>query len=156
MRKFYILTILLLVFCHVAHAEQKITDDMLYSDQYILILKSTKDYNEALNFAKQASKKLGLKFDNEYRKYSQKDGIYFSATPKEGVSEGDYFPRRYSGEFITLENSKYYSELAPGYIIVVAGVYESKVSSHPALNKSKQYYIDAYVKKVNLWMGCVH
>ena len=139
MRRFLVGAILLLMLCGLASAGQEITKDMSYSDQYILILKSTKDYNEALSFAKKASEKLRLKFD---------DG--------KGAPEGDSPPRRYSGESISLEDSKNYPELVPGYTIVIAGIYGSEESSRIALNNVRKFYEDAYIKKVNMWMSCIH
>ena len=147
--------ILALSFFSFVFAEQEMTDEMFWSDKYILILKSTKDYNEAVNFATKASEKLGLEFDNEDRKYSEEKGIYFSEVISEGISEGDYYQRRYSGEYISLENSKDYKGFAAGYIIVVAGIYNDKESASKTLKKIKEFHSDAYVKKAKMWMGCI-
>ena len=115
------------------------------------------DYNEAVRFATEASKILSLNFDNEYKVYSKKDGIYFSQELPDESYKGKYSPRRYSEEFISLENSSEYGKkFTSGYIIVVAGIYDNKETSDKALNKIKLNYKDAYVKKTNMWMGCIH
>lgn len=126
-----------------------------FADKYILILKSTKDYSKAASFALDAAKKLNLKFDNENKRYSKEKGIYFEGIEDDDFN-GGYYPRRYSGEFISLENSGYYKGFSEGYIIVVGGIYDDRKNSKQALAKSKKIYGDAYIKKTKIWMGCLH
>jgi len=136
--------------------ELEITDDMFYHDKYILILKSTEDYNEAVAFAVQSREKLGLKFDNDKVKYSKSKGIYFSEDIDDVAYRGKYYPRRYDGEYISLENSNGYYGFSPGYIIVVGGIYSDKKSADKGLSRVKEFYKDAYAKKTVMWMGCIH
>lgn len=134
---------------------KEIIEEDFYSDRYILILKSTKDYNEAVDFARNAAKKLGLKFDNENRRYSKEKGIYFEGIQDDDYN-GGYYPRRYTDEFISLENSSSYQGFRDGFIIVVCGIHNDKRASNQALAKIKPFYADAYVKKTKMWMGCIH
>lgn len=149
-----ILVLLALVYS-AALGEQRLTEEDFYSDRYILILKSTKDYNEAVNFARDASKKLSIEFDNENTRYSKEEGIYYEGTD-DPLYEGKYYPRRYTEEFISLENSGYYKGFADGFIIVVGGIYNDRKASKQALGKVKTVYHDAYIKKTKMWMGCIH
>jgi hypothetical protein len=134
---------------------KEILEGEFFSDRYILILKSTKDYNEALNFARNAARKLKLEFDNDNRRYSKKKGIYFEGIPDDDYN-GGYYPRRYSDEFISLENSDGYKGFKKGYILVVGGIYNDRRASNEALGRVKAVYPDAYVKKTKMWMGCIH
>jgi hypothetical protein len=127
-----------------------------WSERYIVILKSTKDYNEAVDFATEAAKKLNLEFENKYIKYSKEKGIFYAKSLPDVMYRGSYYPRRHSGEYISLENSSGYEGLASGYIIVVAGVYNDKESADKALRRIKKFFNNAYVKKANMWMGCIH
>ncbi len=154
--KSLLLPVLILFLSSFALAEQEITDEMFYADRYILILKSTKDYNEAVNFATEGSGKLGLKFDNEDKLYSEQKGIYFSEDIDDVLYRGEYAPRRYAEEYISLENSDHYKGFTDGYIIVVAGIYGGKEDSEEVLSKVRKFYKDAYVKKTVMWMGCIH
>ncbi len=158
MKSLIISILVLLLTSPLTYAEQEITitDEMFYQDNYILILKSTKDYNEAVRFATEASEKLGLKFDNEDRVYSEDKGIYFSEDIDDVLYRGKYSPRRYNDGYISLENSDYYKGFADGYIIVVAGIYSNKEDSKEALSKVRKFYKDAYAKKTVMWMGCIH
>lgn len=147
--------ILLVFVCSIAFGGQQSIEGEFYSDRYILILKSTKDYNEARSFAFKASKKLGLRFDNENVRYSKEKGIYFEGIEDDDYN-GEYYPRRYAKESISLENSDGYKGLAAGFIIVVGGIYNDRKSSNQALGKVKVVYGGAYVKKTKMWMGCIH
>jgi len=140
-----------------AVSEQKeFSDEMFFADRYVLILKSTKNYSQALAFAKKAGKRLGLEFDNKYRQYSKEKGIYFSKDYEDELYAGSYYPRRYTGEKITLENSGEYKDFSSGYIIVVSGMYDDKLSADRALGRVKKIYKKARIKKTNMWMGCIH
>ena len=136
----------------------EITDDMFMSDQYILILKATNDYEKAVRLAQEASTLLDLEYDNEDIKYSKEKGIYFSEDINDPTYAGEYYPRRYAGEYISLENAAAYAGFAEqGTIIVVSGIYSKEEEALEALNKTRaRYHEDAYVKKVNMWMGCIH
>lgn len=138
--------------------KQEISEyNSLWQDKYILILKSTKDYEEAVNFTREASEKLNLGFYNENIRYSKEKGIYFSEDIPDELYRGGYYPRRYAGDAgISLENSWGYRGFEPGYIIVVGGVFDRKEDSGKALNKAKEFYEDAYVKRTVMWMGCIH
>lgn len=147
--------IFLALISSVTFADEQDIEGDFYSNKYILILKSTKNYNEAVNFALDAGKKLNLKFDNENKRYSKEKGIYFEGIEDDDYN-GGYYPRRYAGEYVTLENSGYYEGLTEGYIIVVGGIYDDKESSTKALRNAEKIYSDAYVKKTKMWMGCIH
>ncbi|MFC1675238.1 hypothetical protein ACFL1K_05090 [Candidatus Omnitrophota bacterium] len=147
-----------LVFANGADSSDfEVTDEMFWLDRYMLILKSTTDYNEALDFAVKASEKLDLEFKHEYKDYSREKGIYFTEDLPDPDYKGLYWPRRYEGEHISLENSGAYGDaFAPGYIIVVGGVYSDREKGDKALSRAKELYKDSYLKKTNMWMGCIH
>ena len=130
--------------------------DMMNQDKHILILKTTKDYDEAVGFAAEASNKLGVEFKNEHTKYSKEKGIYFAETLPDPMYRGEYMPRRYNYDYISLENSSQYEGFSPGYIIVVGGVYSTEKDASKAMKSAKKHYRDAYTKKTNMWMGCIH
>ncbi len=133
-----------------------------FFDKYVLVIKQTKNYEEAVSFAKQASQKLGVKFENENILYSKEKGIYFSEDINDPLYAGSYYPRRYgkdfsTGEdFISLENSSSYKGFSRGNIIIVYSIYDRKEDAAKALRKIKTFYKSAYFKKTKLWMGCIH
>ena len=157
MKKLIILFVMLALCAGFSFAEEE--EDIMgefWMDRYILILKSTKDYQEAVGVATKASEKLGVKFENEYLEYSKEKGIYFSLNLLDSLYAGKYWPRRYADDYISLENSSDYEGFAPGYIIVVGGVFHEKGRAQKALARVKEFYSDAYVKKARMYMGCIH
>lgn len=137
-----------------------VTPDILegefFADRYVLILKSTKDCDEAVSVAMKAHEKLGLAYDNEHVLCSKNKGIYFAQTLPDDDYAGKYYPRRYGDDYISLENSSRYDGFAPGYIIVIAGMFPDESSARAALLKARDVYKDAYVKKTTMFMGCLH
>ncbi|MFH1045687.1 MAG: hypothetical protein V1727_01835 [Candidatus Omnitrophota bacterium] len=130
-------------------------EEQFWQARYLLILYSTRDYQDALKFANEASKNLVLPFKNEEKKYSAKKGIYFSESIDDEIYRGEYYPRRYFDDYISLENSSAYRGLVPGEIIVVAGVFGERTLANDALVDIKAFYPDAYVKKTVVWMGYI-
>ncbi len=152
-----VVSLFMLFLCFPAFAdENELDQSQLYLDRYVLLLKTTKDYREATNFSENASKALTRNFDNKDIKYSKEKGVYFSETIDDPMYAGGYYPRRYSGEDITIENSNGYNGFFPGYLIVIGGIYNDAISAEKALQTAKEFYPDAYLKKTVMWMGCIH
>jgi len=136
------------------HSSEELTDDNFYMDKYILILQFMQDHDQALEFAEEASEKLEMDFSNENMEYSKEKGIYYSEENSDELDISGYYPRRYEGEYITLENSGAYGDIfIPGYIIVVGGVFNEKAKADNALSRMKETYQDAYLQKTEMWMG---
>lgn len=129
---------------------------VFWMDAYVLILKTTKSCQEAVNVATKAGKALNLEFDNESKECSDAKGVYYSEDIDDEMYRGGYAPRRYEGEYISLENSDGYKDFSPGKIIVVSGIYKDGKNARKALKAVRKFYPDAYAKKTTLWMGCIH
>jgi len=135
---------------------EDIADDTPYSEMSVLILKSTKDYEQALSCALEASKNLGWEFDNDQRLYSAEKGVYFSEDFPDSIYAEGYYPRRYGQALISLENSTGYEGFTPGYIIVIGGIYPDEEAAGKDLSLVQGSYPDAYIKKTSIYMGCIH
>ena len=127
----------------------------LYQDRYIVVLSIMENYDDAVVLAMAASYKLGIRFDHENKWYSTRKRIRYSQDIKDKLYKGAYHPRRYEGEYISLENSDYYKGFPRGYIIVVAGIYGDKKSAAKALARIRKSYRYAYVQKTVMWMGYI-
>lgn len=123
--------------------------------QEFLILKSTKSYDEAKSFVKKMSKKLNIKID--YRGLGQHKTNFLTFDKKTCDIYG--YPcyigrgRDTMGEYLSIEHSNIYKEMTDGYYIVVAATGKD-VSTN--LKKVKKVVKDAYVKKLKIYMGCMH
>ncbi|MBL7198472.1 MAG: hypothetical protein ISS47_10295 [Candidatus Omnitrophica bacterium] len=122
-------------------------------DKYILVLKLTEDYNEAIKIATEANKNTDLEFQNESRGYSKEKGIYYTKDIDNRLSKGGYVTRQDIGEYISLENSSSYAVFESGYIVVIAGIYDDRGSAQEGLIRVKQFYPEAYVEETTMWDG---
>ena len=121
-----------------------------------LIIKSTKSYTEAENFAEEIATRMEMKYMKEVQ-YSKEIGLTHSKKMcKEGYLEYPcYVARgRYDdGVYISIEYSNAYAGFTKGYylVVVASGSYAKTV-----LKKVNKYEPSAYVKSASIYMGCIH
>jgi hypothetical protein len=139
-----------------------------YAEKDFLIIQSTKDYNTALETAKQASKALDIKLDlrglipdkdtrigltppvDTCLKYSQEYG---------GQDSTCYLARgRWDdGVYISIEYTNAYDSFTKGYYIVMVGSgFKKDLSLFETLKKVQTKYSDAYIKTSKVYMCCMH
>lgn len=124
--------------------------------KFFLIVNSTKSYSAALKSAQKAANKMGIPM-NLRNCYKDKEE---ELTSKEVCGCGEkhgYIPRGRGddGEYISIEFSSSYENFAPGYYIVVVSSGEEEAVK-PLLSKAQKFNKSAYVKKSNVYMGCMH
>jgi len=136
-------------------------------EKQFLIIKSTRDYKDALMTAQQASTTLGIKLDLRDLTENKESGLTLSKEICEkeegGVAPGwpCYLARgRWDdGTFISIEYSSAYEGFRKGYYIVVVATYPKDDESGElaaVLKKAKIHFPDAYVKTEKVYMGCMH
>ena len=120
-----------------------------------LIVKSTKDYNEARIFAKRIAKRLKQKVDLRGLIFHKQNFLTFSQKECVEFEYPCYFQRgRYDdGEYVSIEHTNYYDEFKDGYYIVVVA---SGHNLSKSLKKVQKEIADAYIKKATVYMGCIH
>lgn len=130
----------------------------------IIILSSTKNYNEALATAKEAAKKLGKELNLRGHSPNPKTGLSLSkedCAGSGGSDERDYpcYEARGDGnaendDYISIEYSSWYKGFAKDLYIVVAGVTDEKgAAAEKALAAVKKVYSGAYGKRTMIWYG---
>lgn len=160
-----VLLILLIIGLGIASNAQ--TEEEPYVKKGMLIIYSTKNYNAAKKFAKQAAKKLALKLDLRNLSPNKQEGLTFSKADCDSnnweypcyVARG----RWDDGEYISIEhtkrlsvnNSNYESDFKENLYVVIAASGDKSITQ-PALQKAKKIYTTAYVKKANVYIGCIH
>jgi len=121
-----------------------------------LIVKSTKSYQDAENFAIDLAAKTNVKYLRD-KHYNKELGLSQEKTLCEdaGFEYPCYFSRgRYDdGIYISLEYSNAYGSFAKGYFLVMIA---SGKYAKPALVDMKTYVPDAYVKHSSVYLGCMH
>lgn len=134
------------------------TVDQQSVSKSILIVKSTKSYEEAKKIAEKLSKESGLKLDLRGVIYNGE--IMLSETEDVCRESGFEYPcyvargRYDDGVYLSVESSDAYEGFASGYYIVVAASMEE--IDKETLQKLKRYVPDAYVKRTLVYMGCIH
>lgn len=130
----------------------------------IIIIKSSKSYDEALATATEAAKKLGKKLDLRGLHPNTKTGLTMSEADCHGTGGSDdlgypCYQARGDGsaendDYISVEYSNVYKGMAKGFYIVVAGITDvSGTAAEKQLAQVKQVYSDAYGKRTMIWYG---
>lgn len=137
------------------------TDEDFLVPKELVIVASPPRYDDARRAAERAAKKLDLRLD--LRGLSPAPSGELSLSQKDcddnGFDHPCYVPRgRYDdGTYVSIEESKGYAELKPGLFIVVV---DSDPSGSDTIKKTlraaKAAFPDAYVRRVDVYMGCIH
>ena len=152
-------SIKLLIVLLIMVSTQLISDDEVLSEtvkKELLIGKSTTSYEEAKSFAKKMAKNLKIKLDFRGLKFDSKSFLTFSKEECQDFSDYPcYLGRgRYDdGEYISIEHTSVYPEMSAGYYIVVFATGDNISTT---LTKVKKKIPDAYIKTVEIYMGCMH
>lgn len=124
-----------------------------------LILKSTRDYDEALAGAREASKRLNLKLDLRGLAPHKETGLTFS---REECAKDPLYPypshlprgRFDDGEYVSVEFSSGYQGFAEGYYLVMAASGETVPAALRAA--ATRAFPGTCVKQASVYMGCMH
>jgi hypothetical protein len=158
MKKQFILLALFSFFILISKA-QNVGEESPYMTKSYCILLSTKSYAEAKRIAEEASKKTNIKKDFRGLKPNKQTGLTMSraACDSNGWEYPAYVARgRYDdGEFLSIEHSDAFKGFAKGYFIVVASC-GNATENNATLKKVKRFYKTAYIKKSEVYMGCMH
>lgn len=130
----------------------------------LIIIKSTKTYDEALVVAREAAKRLGKKLDLRGLKPNAKIGLSMSEADCHGTGGSDdhgypCYEARGDGnalndDYISIEYSTAYKGFTKGLYIVVAGITDvSGAAAEQQLAHVKKVYSDAYGKRTMIWYG---
>ncbi len=154
-----LILLLLLASSFICNAQNKPHDPIPYETKYVCIILSTKSYTEAKKVAQQAGKKCNLKIDYRNLLPNKKIGLTLSKADCE--NEGWDYPAYYArgrdddGAFISIEYSNAFDGFAKGYYIVVVAMGDARLAKY-VLAEVKPTYKTAYVKKTEVYIGCMH
>ncbi|NRA10503.1 MAG: hypothetical protein HRT57_00945 [Crocinitomicaceae bacterium] len=135
----------------------------LTKDFSFVIIISTKDYDEALKKAKDASSKLGYPLNLRGLHPNDEMGLSLPEEVCDDICGGgmveypQYLPRNDWGEskYVSVEYSNGFKGFTKGYyIVVVASGEKGDPIIKEAVNESHKFYKDAYAKTCGVWMGC--
>lgn len=146
-----------------AHAEDAAapTDEDFLVAKELVIVASTTRYDDARHGAERAAKTLGIRLDLRDLSIAPHGGL--SLSQKDCDDNGFEYPcyvqrgRYDDGAYVSIEESKAYPELKPGlFIVVVASGEPDSDTTKDTLRAAKTVFPDAYARKVDVYMGCIH
>jgi hypothetical protein len=134
--------------------------DPNWETRYVVIAGESGIYDSLRLAAEDLAKRCHIRYDDQDQKWSKKKGLYWREDADDGIWNGEYYPRRYEEDLITLEMKDYYLDKQPEKpsmkMIIVAGIFETKLGADARLKLIKQYRPLAYIRAARLYMGCIH
>lgn len=139
-----------------ANATPNADDD--YEVMYIAVADTGTDYYKLSNQMYLLSKAYGMPIDTMDRYYNaKKDEIVVSDTDEDEMYRGEYFPRRSTGESLSLEYLRVYSEhTRDKNIALVAGMYSTQKGGDSMRTIIARQAPNSFVVKANVYVGCMH
>jgi len=137
-------------------------------------LEDTTDYNNATYFVVVAdtgidysilhkkmfdlNKKLNISIDTMGRFYNKtKNLIALPDNDEDEIYAGDYFPRRFPSDNLSLEYLDFYQRQAgEKTIALVTGIYETEKSADSALTILRNTEKKVFKIKADIYVGCMH
>ncbi len=103
-------------------------------------------------------KRLKMDIDTLGRIYNpQKNLIALPENDEDEMYRGEYYPRRYPAEFLSLEYLSWYLEGEESKTIaLVSGIYEEQESADRALTALKREAPSAFILRARVYIGCMH
>lgn len=100
----------------------------------------------------------GIPIDTMGRFYnSTKNLIALPDNSEDEIYAGDYFPRRFPSQNLSLEYLNFYSEKAgEKTIALVTGIYETENSADSAMTALQKTGQKAFKIKADIYVGCLH
>ena len=134
--------------------------------RYIVIADTGKNYYALREKMFLLSKKSGLEIDTMNRLFNKKKNLI--AFPDDYKDDPDYaglyFPRRYEGEYLSLEYYNYYTREGFSFdgkkgimtMAIVSGVFADKEDAKINLDIIKKDFNKAFILTGHVYRGCMH
>ena len=102
--------------------------------------------------------KLTIAIDTMGRYYNKsKDLIALPDDDEDELYAGDYFPRRYPTETLSLEYLSIYKKNAQDKMIaIISGIYENEKKADSSLKRIQKVFPKTFTLQSELYMGCLH
>jgi len=138
---------------------QEISDEQ-YMNAYIVIADTSQNYVELRKKMFDINEKLKTEIDTMGRGFNrEKNLICLPENDEDEIYAGDYFPRRYPSETLSLEYLVYYTngkKPTEGTIALVTIITDNKEKADKKLVEIKKYSDKAFIVNSQIYMGCMH
>ncbi len=125
---------------------------------FIVIADTGRDYTTLRQKMSTINSQLHIPVDTMGRYYNEtKDLIALPDNDEDEIYAGDYFPRRFPSEHLSLEYLSFYQKEAGNKTIaLVTGIYETESSADSALSLLQKVESSAFKIKSDIYIGCMH
>ncbi|WP_069675962.1 hypothetical protein [Formosa sp. Hel1_33_131] len=154
-----IITIFLISLLGLNINAQEISDEQ-YMNAYIVVSDTSQNYFELRQKMLNLNEKLKTEIDTMGRGFNKKKNlICLPENDEDEIYAGDYFPRRYPSETLSLEYLIYYTngkKPTEGTIALVTIITDNKEKAEKKLAEVKKYSDRAFIVNSQIYMGCMH
>lgn len=134
------------------------TTDYENATYYFVIADTNSNYSILCHKMFNLQKQYHLTIDSLGRLYIKKKNLI--ALPENDEDElyaGQYFPRRYPSDFLSLEYLDFYAQKPSNKTIaLMAGIFETKHSADSVLAIIKPIERNSFILKAKIYIGCMH
>ena len=134
--------------------------DEMYMNAFIVIADSSQVYSELKLKMFNLKDKLNVEIDTMGRGYNKtKDLICLPENDEDEIYAGDYFPRRFPSETLSLEYLDYYDKKNGEKTIgLIVGIFQQKekLNAERLLKNLSEFFPNAYILNTDIYMGCMH
>lgn len=125
---------------------------------FVVVADTGFDYNLLSNEMFKLNQRLGIPIDTMGRSYNvTKNLIALPDDADDEIYAGDYFPRRFPSENLSLEYlSVYKRNTTEKTIALVIGIYETEELANKMLAKVRRYEDKAFMLESEIYVGCLH
>lgn len=125
---------------------------------YVVVADTSLDYNFLRKEMFDLNRQLKISIDTMGRFYNTaKNLIALPDNDDDEIYAGDYYPRRYPSEDLSLEYLAFYqSPAGKKTIALVTGIYETEKSADSALRIIQQTERKVFKIKSEIYIGCMH
>lgn len=128
-----------------------------YADYYVVVADTGNNYHDLHSKMFALNQSLKIPIDTMGRGYNSKKNLI--ALPDDNEDEmyaGEYFPRRYPSDALSLEYIQQYKDgSAEKTIALVTGIYATKAGADSALT-TLGASANAFAIKAHIYVGCMH
>jgi hypothetical protein len=129
-----------------------------YQTFYLVTITEGNNYDSLLKVAQSAAKSLNLKVDLMNRRYDPEKGIVVNDDDEDEMYRGEYYPRRSSGNFVSIEMKDAFIENEKNHMrmLVISNIFGNASQADSVLSIAKSDFPSARAVKADLFMGCMH
>ena len=149
--------LILILFYHCAWSQETAEDQL---EVFIVIADSSKNYDHLKNKMVELSNSFGIEIDSLGRFYNrEKDLICLPEDHNDELYAGQYIPRRYPTDFLSIEYLDYYRKGLNdehNTFALVVSIKQDKKSAEEVLNRIKTRCKSAFILSTTMYVGCMH